>query len=287
MPNKLTFAGHETFHCRPLWLHKAYHFIKEDGKFSDPMAVVKLGVGKNMVSSINYWMKVFGLMNEEGKPTELADYIFGANGVDQYLESDTTLWLLHYHLVSEGLASIYSMIYNEFRKQRIEFNKTQLMKFIETKCKGVGNNFNDNTVERDINVFIKNYVPPKKADKNIEELYSGLFIELGIVEKLQRIDDQEWFRIENKDRESIPAELILYVLLENSEKEKTINFDEIANGYNSPGSVFALDSKSLLDKIEYLCHKYKVTFSDNAGIKTLQLKSSLNKWNILEGCYEK
>ncbi len=47
--NKLSFSGHESFHCRQFWLKKGYDFVQRRGKFSDKNAVVELGVGKNMV----------------------------------------------------------------------------------------------------------------------------------------------------------------------------------------------------------------------------------------------
>jgi hypothetical protein len=64
--NKLTFSGHDTFHCRHLWLKKGYDFIKAGNKFTNEDAVVLLGVGKNMVSSIYFWMKDFGMLDKEG-----------------------------------------------------------------------------------------------------------------------------------------------------------------------------------------------------------------------------
>src|SRR3990172_1924861 len=116
MNQKLTFSGHESFHCRTLWLKKGYDFISSDKKFNAPDAVVDLGVGKNMVSAINYWMKSFGLLKKENKLSDIAVFIFGKNGVDPYLENPATLWLLHYHLVTESHASIYSLVFNDFRK---------------------------------------------------------------------------------------------------------------------------------------------------------------------------
>lgn len=53
---KPTFSGHETFQCRHLWLKKGYDFVKSGKAFSDEDAVVELGVGKNMVTAIRYWM---------------------------------------------------------------------------------------------------------------------------------------------------------------------------------------------------------------------------------------
>jgi hypothetical protein len=63
--NKLTFSGHDTFHCRHLWLKKGYDFVKGGHKFSDDDSVVLLGVGKNMVSSIYYWMNAFGMIDKK------------------------------------------------------------------------------------------------------------------------------------------------------------------------------------------------------------------------------
>jgi len=53
MNRKLIFSGHETFHCKSLWLKKGYDFIEKEGKFIDE-ASVELGVGRNMVSSIRF-----------------------------------------------------------------------------------------------------------------------------------------------------------------------------------------------------------------------------------------
>ena len=116
---KLTFSGHESFHCRSLWLKKGYDFLLTNHRFSEASAVVDLGVGKNMVSSVNYWMNSFGLARKSNQLSELAEFIFGENGVDPYLEDNASLWLLHYHLINENVASIYSIFFNQFRKLQI------------------------------------------------------------------------------------------------------------------------------------------------------------------------
>ena len=84
---KLTFSGHESFHCRSLWLKKGYDFLLTDHRFSEASAVVDLGVGKNMVSSINYWMNSFGLARKGNQLSELAEFIFGKNGIQNLIIS--------------------------------------------------------------------------------------------------------------------------------------------------------------------------------------------------------
>jgi patatin-like phospholipase/acyl hydrolase len=65
------FSGHETFHCRHFWLKKGFDFIEQGLEFNDPQAVVNLGVGKNMVSSIQHWLNAFNI-NENNDLSEFS-----------------------------------------------------------------------------------------------------------------------------------------------------------------------------------------------------------------------
>lgn len=287
--NKLNFSGHESFHCRTLWLKKGYDFINEDKKFSNPDAVVDLGVGKNMVAAISYWMKSFGLIEKDNGLSKVANFLFGKQGIDPYLENPATLWLLHYHLVKENSASIYSLVFNDFRKKRIEFNKLHLQNFLKAKCEETNTNYTESTIQRDINVFLRNYIKPQKANKNLEDHFSGIFIELNLVEQLQKYDEKEtdWYRIENKERADLAAEVLLYCLLDNDQYGNSVVLDDILHGYNSVGSVFALTAKDVLSKIEQLTNsKYKISFTDDAGIRLLQFKKKPDKWTVLKSYYE-
>ncbi len=57
------FSGHETFPCRYAWLPKAFLAIKTDSKiFTDiESAMVTMGVGKNMVRAIQFWVQMTGV----------------------------------------------------------------------------------------------------------------------------------------------------------------------------------------------------------------------------------
>ena len=70
---KYTFSGHESFPCKTLWLKKGYDFVLENNDWNNLYSVVKLGVGKNMVASIRYWMRSFGLINNDGV-TDVANF---------------------------------------------------------------------------------------------------------------------------------------------------------------------------------------------------------------------
>jgi hypothetical protein len=80
---KLSFTGHDSFHCRSFWLKKGYDFVKNGGQFNDN-AVVELGVGRNMVNAVRYWMRCFGLTDENDKlqPDEFGKFLEYATSND-------------------------------------------------------------------------------------------------------------------------------------------------------------------------------------------------------------
>jgi hypothetical protein len=106
---KYTFSGHDSFQCRLLWLKKGFDYVQEGKSFNDEDAVVQLGVGKNMVSSIRFWLKAFNVIDNKDIPTVFGKRLFDdETGYDPFLEDEASLWLLHYQLVKNGFASIYS-----------------------------------------------------------------------------------------------------------------------------------------------------------------------------------
>ena len=170
---KLQFSGHESFICKHFWLKKGYDYIVKNSDFNSESAVIGLGVGKNMVTSISYWLKAFGLLDSNNSRTELANNIFDEkNGYDPYIENLATVWLLHYSLIKTNKASVYSLFFNDFRKGRTDFTKEQFLSYVRRILEGEGQkNINSNTINSDISVFIRNYLKPsfKETKIDIEE----------------------------------------------------------------------------------------------------------------------
>ncbi|MGN6491004.1 MAG: DUF4007 family protein [Agriterribacter sp.] len=290
---KLQFSGHESFICKQFWLKKGYDFIANKGNFNDESAVVELGVGKNMVASISYWLKAFGITDQSNSITSFGHNIFNdRTGKDPYIESIGTLWLLHYNLVKTGKASIYSIFFNEFRRGKNEFTKDQLVKFVFKLAEKDGK-VNLNTISSDIAVFIRNFlVADYKASKtDIEDEFSNLLIDLELMQSYQidNADDKkvEWYRVNSTIRSDLPAAIVLYTILDNPAFGKSIPFRELMTGYNSPGAIFALNEEGLYQKIEQITNEYKnIIYKETAGVKEFQIKSNINKEDILNGYYK-
>jgi Protein of unknown function (DUF4007) len=279
---RFSFSGHETFQCRHLWLKKGYDYVKKGNSFSDASSVVELGVGKNMVRAIRHWMKAFDMLEDGDQLTRFADWLFGENGKDPYLEDDATLWLLHFNLVKKGYATAYGLIFNELRKQRIEFDKNSFIRFVQGK---VEREISPNTLSGDFEVFVKLYVGTENS-KDKEDIVSGILPDLRIVQLVRR-GKNPIYHIDNSEKPELPKEVVLFALLTDTDIGKSVSLETLEKNYNSPGSIFALNRAGLVQKIEDLCTDYDfLTYKDDAGTRELQFKSKPDAYNILSRYYD-
>lgn len=283
MYNKYTLSGHESFPCKTLWLTKGYNFIVDGGNFNASDAVIALGVGKNMVSSIRYWLKVFGLSSQD-KPTEIADYLFDENkGVDKYIESLGTLWLLHYLLVSLKEATLYNITFTKFQKERKTFDREQLVNFVKRLM--IEDNktkiFNPNTTKKDVGVLLQNYTQPYKA-KSFED-YSSLLIDLDLI----RVeDDGKSYAFNIEGKRTIPLEIFLYAVLNEKGNDRSVSYDVLQD----IGLIFCMNDAEVIDMAQAIGQRYSsyVQYSDNAGIRQLLFKegATLNGKEVLDKYYK-
>lgn len=286
--SKYIFSGHDSFQCRQLWLKKGFDFVQEKQSFNNEDAVVRLGVGKNMVSAIRYWLRAFNIVDGKDKPTEFGMKLFDNEcGYDPFLEDDASLWLLHYQLVKSGLASSYSIIFNEFRKEKLLFNKETFVNYLKRRRESEHSlSFNEKTVADDFIVFVKMY-QGNEIIKDIDDSFSGILSEIELLKTIGK-GKEEQYQIENTERDKLPEAVLLYSILDNLNYGNSISLNSLEFEINGPGSIFALNRSGLIKKISELVSENKnITFTDHAGIKELQFKKKPNAYSILDTYYGK
>ncbi len=277
---KYCFSGHESFACKSLWLKKGYDFIQNGNSFNAPDAVVRLGVGKNMVSSIRYWMRSFGLAVND-RPQWIADYLFDTGkGKDPYMESLGTLWLLHFLLVSSSEATLYNLLFILFQRERKSFERHHVLNFVKRvmaeDCKQ--NLFNENTVKKDIGTLLQTYVLPQKP-KALDD-YNTLLIDLDIIRA--ETDGKSYiFNIEGKRQ--LPWQIFLYAVLELKGKDNTVDYDLL----QEIGLIFCMNDMEVIEmcKIVEAHHLDDIRYSDTAGIRQLQFINELSSEEVLSEYY--
>lgn len=287
--SRYKFSGHETFQCRHFWLKKGYDFVKSGETFKSNEALVMLGVGKNMITSISHWMKAFQVAdNETGELTEFGHYVFGKEGKDPYLEDIGTLFLLHYNIMTNPQqASIYQMTFEEFRKTRIdsEFTAELLFDFITRKLKKEQEAFSEKSLQNDIKVFLRTYeTSSKRGSKSIEDDFSSVLIELDLIDPIQNtfINGEQVYRIQYNERDDLDKLIYLYAILDQFEGSKSVSVKEIQSAVSDK---FLCNREGTEEKLNALSEAGYVVYKQDAGRKEVQLKNKLSKWDVLNKYY--
>ena len=259
---KLTFSGHETFPFRYTWLKKAVDAVNDDSSiFTQESALSTLGVGKNMVNSIRHWGKLTEMIEAKNEKnvqegfdvTEFARKLLSDEGYDPYLEDPATLWLLHWKLCT-NLVSAPTWYFAFNCLAQIEFTKEQLIHEVFTFAQENKSSATVNSIERDVNCFIRTYVASRKAKQSVfEDSLACPLIELSLIEELGQHGLYVFSRGQQQD---LPDEIFIYALIDYWDKSHpdkgVISFEDIAYGLGSPGLVFKINEDSLAYRLDSL-----------------------------------
>lgn len=279
---KYIFSGHESFPCKSLWLKKGYDFVVAGNQFSSPQAVMELGVGKNMVASIRYWLKAFNIIEPTGEISWLGKYLFDeGSGKDKYIEDLGTIWILHFNIINNLEATIYNWLFRGFQRERKSFSRDHVISYIKRRFAedGKQNVFNANTIKKDVGVLLQNYSLPSKPKSN--EDYSILLIDLDLIR--QSMETKEYyFNIEGK--RSVDSDIFLYSLLTLKGEDNTIPFEFIQE---KVGLSFCMNEMETIHMLQELSKKYAnyMQYSDVAGIRQLQFIKALSIQQVLDNYY--
>lgn len=278
------FSGHESFPCKTMWLKKGYDFVRAGRDFNSPDAVVDLGVGKNMVASIRYWLKAFGLYDGTAT-TPLANYLFDdQQGKDIYLEDIASLQLLHFTLVHRGEATLYPMLFCGLQRERSSFDREQALSYVALRMAEDGKQklFNANTVKKDIAVLLQNYSLPRKPLSN--EDFSSLMIDLDLIR--QSSEDKDYYFNHGGKRQVVP-EVFLYALLTIQEEsgDRSLPFETVQDNI---GLVFCMNDQETVAMLRSLSEAYStvLSYSDVAGIRQIQFTGDADRMKVLDDYYD-
>ena len=291
---KVAFGRHESFALRYSWLTKGYQALeKNENIFAEDDATVTLGVGKNMVSSIRYWMRACQIIDLADKPTDIGKMLFDKGGFDPFLEDEATIWLLHWLLANNPTQStaIY-WFFNKFHKPifTTEELTTSLSDFIrdvrfEVKPPSAG------TIKNDVSLVTRMYSISKPTGRApLEESLDSPMASLGL---LKRASDGKHFLAKTEARESLPPLIIGYAVLSlmNYRGLQSLPLDDLMysrDDYTAIGAVFRLSENALIKKLEELISLTPGIFEirDTAGIYQLYLLQNKEPEDMLNNYYK-
>lgn len=297
---RFKFSGHQTFVFRYGWLEKGVRGVEADGGiFSAEDAMVRLGVGKNMVESIRHWCQVTQLVQpdsgESGKGgsssrvSEIGQRLLGAKGWDPFLEDDASLWLVHWLLVSNlKIGTTWQVMFTQF--QRPDFTRRELVDYMMTFAERHSAKTRKKSMERDVDCFVRSYVSERGKSKQdvLEETFDCPLQELNLI---QHTPDSDVHRFAIGPKPSLPAPVFAYALSEYFERARgesnAINMDDCLYGQGSPGQAFKLDENSLIEYVEQIGKSTHggLAVDDTAGLKQIFRKHAFDPIRMLDQYY--
>lgn len=287
----MKYSGHESFSIRKDWLAKGLRKIDSVNK-DELSAMDDLGIGKNMVKSLRYWLKVTGITNDDAKHkipfglTELGKLI---NDKDPYTEELGTLWLLHYHLAKNiDNATSWYYFFNEFNIT--EFTADDFISSL-TKWDEMNNPkpASASSISKDFDCLRRTYLSRldenetvKGEDEGPESNMECPFSELGLI----KVVEKGLYRKGVPLKQNLPALIVLAVIIEQANGAKEIKLSALQNDKNNIGKIFNLDAILMISILSELENKELVQVVRTAGLDVLRIKTNMSFMDCVNLYYE-
>ena len=275
-PSSFRFSGHESFPCRYAWLPKACQAILQSSNadvldeaesgilFDEERAMVALGIGKNMVRSLRFWVEVMGVASPTRERTHrltpFGRAVFGPDGYDPYLEDRRTLWLLHWNTstysTDEPVFAWYHLL-NHWPYP--ELSRAEVVAAFRRESGRIGGRHTEVTLGQHFDVFLHTYVPTRGSLRT-EDSLDGPLVELKLLEHVGdrraggtgRREPVYAFRREPKSE--ITPELFEHCIhdywMTRHPQESTLTYRDIALNPCSVGQVFKLPEEEVRARLE-------------------------------------
>ena len=282
----MPFAKHETFHIREGWLFKGMDAVRRDSTiFLARNASERLGLGKNMVRALRFWMTATGLTEEYREDRRTHQRLTVPFGQlvwehDRYLEEEGTLWLIHYHLVrDQGGATAWYWFFNHF-SQPI-FDQHSFVRVFQSWVIGTeGKPVSENSLKRDFDCLIHTYLPSRR-EHSPEDLLECPLAQLGLLAETDNGQARR-YRLRRLDPTRIHPLVLLYVLLRwqqrNQLEARQVGLAQVLREPVNAGRVFNLSTAGLSNGLTRLGDEYldlAVRLTRTAGLDQLTLPRAM------------
>lgn len=298
------FSGHESFACRYAWLPKAYRAITADPAifFREDDAMVELGIGKNMVRSLRFWIDAMGVARPTGNRThaisDLGEAIFSDGGYDPYLENATTLWLLHWNLSSAASPALFAWQFLLGSYPYADFSHSEALAAFMRQSQRLGYSHSSVTLSQHLDVFLHMYQSGRGARVGLEDSLDGPLVELRLIQQTgeRRAEGGRWepvYTFRREPKGDISNELFAYAILDYWERtapdERTLLVRNILSAPGAPGQSFKLPEDDVRARLEALAKddiygfSYRPSAIQGILVRDRPVKSDVRMIYAMEG----
>lgn len=295
----MRFSGHETFACRFAWLPKAYSLLVKDPRAlsSDEPAMVELGLGKNMVHSLRFWVEAMGLGTPGGPNgislTRFGHEVFSPSGHDPYIENRMTLWILHWNLSAKKEGPLFAWHYLLYRWPHPEMTRSEVIAAFLRESRRLGHSHSEVTLTQHLDVFLHTYLP-SRSSVSIEDTLDGPLVELSFLEivgERRAIDGrrESIYAFRRETKPDITPWLFAFCIdsywRTYRPNEATLTLREISVGESSPGQVLKLTEDDIRARLEEFDNQGIPFEYRSSAVQGLLTRQSSTDFDFLAAAY--
>lgn len=273
------FSGHESFICRYGWLSKAYSAVHNSPTLlRDELAAMEtLGIGRNMVKSLQFWAEASGVIEPDGAggyaPGPVGKKLFGPSGWDPFLESLDSLWLIHWYLSTEAGLAAWNEVFGEGKL--IRFERPQLISALTARGASSARPLAASTLEQHTAIFIQSYF---QEERNTDDTSWCPLQDLGLIKAAKGDHGRVVFNTENTTPVGLTLRVfgiaLVHFIGRQGEGGRSVDFARVLKGPCSPGMVFRMDEHQIRHFVETLVDgpcKDAMKFIDTADTQSIVL----------------
>lgn len=286
---KYKLKGNESFCIREGWLNKGITAIQTTPEiFSMSNAMDVLGIGSKMVKSLKFWLLATGLAQEKKVKNsknilKLTDNLGEViNQYDKYFEDIFTLWILHYHIVSQiEICTIWNLFFNKF--DVTDFSKSNMVNKMIDEFNKIFNRDKVvvNSISDDCGSILKMYSISSENDmSDPEDNLSSPFSELGLIKRSDR--DRGIYSKIKPVYDKLDRLAVLYIIVSNmGEGNLSADIDTLISQENNIGKVLNLDRTMINEYLDQLKQEGYITLNRTAGLDKVYLNKKISPKDIL------
>ena len=226
-------------------------------------------------------------------PTELGKAIFDDEKTDliPYLDDPATLWLIHWQDLDQYQSGNSVVLGIQHFKEKTDSHPTtfkeELYEWVQQQ-KASMRPVSDNTLQRDVNCFIRTYCQSRHTNAVIEETFDCPLVELNLIAELPNSDGYEFQRGE---KATLPTHIFAATLVAfwdaHLPERNELPFSELMYAPSSPGRIFRLDEDTMTMYLESLNELTKgaLQYDETAGLKQVYRHKDLNQMELLKRYY--
>ncbi len=275
---KPRYSGHETFACRFGWLPKAVRLIEQDATAlaSDEEAIIQLGLGKNMVKSLRFWLDAFDVAEAKGGSWRLRPFgaaMLGASGFDPFIERTETQWLLHWAVTARSASPLSAWRLVFHRRMRADFTRTELVAELKRESAREGDDLSEVTLGQHVDALLHTYLPTH-ALAAPEDVLDGPLVDLRLIRSDGRrragaSRAEPVHSLAKVPAGRIGAPVLDYAIesfwAERRAGERTVTFRDLAHAEGSPGATLRIAEDDLREHLERSAGRYLYRPSGDSG----------------------